>query len=130
MSGPVPVWSRRRSPGDVFQRIVHGSREAGRFRRTLRSKLSGGEREQQWYARPAKLFFAGKPCGFNTIGGIADTRHAFESRTKEQGLRKVAAPMKRQVVPESHPEASGAPRRTTRDAKDAKGALCRRWRVC
>src|SRR5437762_12496556 len=43
MSAPVPVYSGRRSPGDVFQRIVHGSREACHLRRTLRSKLSGGK---------------------------------------------------------------------------------------
>jgi len=36
------VWSGLGSPGDGVQRIVHGSREARRRRRPLRSKLSGG----------------------------------------------------------------------------------------
>jgi hypothetical protein len=32
-------------------------------------------------------FIAGKPCGFNTIGGVTGTSRAFQSRTKEQGAR-------------------------------------------
>ena len=107
MSGPVPAWSGRRSPGDVFQRIVHGLHEAGRLRRTLRSQLSGGQREQQWYARPAKLFIVGKPCSFNTIGGVADTRRAFETRTKEQGLGEVVAPSDEVRRLRNHPEDNG-----------------------
>jgi hypothetical protein len=50
-----------------------------------------GEGGQQWYARPAKVLLAGKPCSFNTIAGVTGTRRAFESRPKEQGLGKVAA---------------------------------------
>src|SRR6266436_6353308 len=57
-----------------------------------KEQVRRGERGQQWYARPAKLFLAGKPCSFNTIGGVTGTTRAFESRPKEQGLRKVAAP--------------------------------------
>jgi hypothetical protein len=93
----------------------------------LRSQLSGGKREQQWYARPAKLVLGAKPCSFNTIGGVADTRLAFETRTKEQGLGDVAAPSDEARRLRNHPEASGASPRTTGMQKDA---LCRRWRVC
>src|SRR6266849_6656095 len=91
MGGPHLVWSGLRGFGDVFQRIVHGSREALRLRRTLRSKLNGRGRGQQWYARPEALYFAGKPRSFNTIGGVTGTRRAFESRTEVQGRRESQA---------------------------------------
>ena len=52
-----------------------------------KEQVKRGKGGQQWYARPAKLFIGGKPCSFNTIGGIAGTRPTFETRTKEQGLK-------------------------------------------
>jgi hypothetical protein len=36
------------------------------------------------------MFFAGKPCSFNTIEGVTGTHRAFQSRTKEQGRGGVA----------------------------------------
>jgi len=96
----------------------------------LRSQLSGGKREQQWYARPAKLVLGAKPCSFNTIGGVVDTRRAFETRTKEQGRRTCQRRAIGQVVSENHSRASGASPRTTGTQKTQKDALCRRWRVC
>src|SRR6266849_9982901 len=53
-----------------------------------KGQVKRGERGQQWYGRPAGVFFEDKPCHFNTIGGVTGTQRACESRTKEQGLER------------------------------------------
>ncbi len=88
-----------------------------------KEQVKRGKGGQQWYARPAKLFIGGKPCSFNTIGGIADTRRTFETRTKEQGLRGCQRRAMSQVVPEHHRKQVARPAEPHRMQKDAKGAL-------
>src|SRR5712692_2282544 len=50
-----------------------------------KGQVKRGERGQQWYGRPAGVFFEDNPCHFNTIGGVTGTQRARKSRTKEQG---------------------------------------------
>src|SRR6202158_1448780 len=85
MSGQVRARSGLGGPGDVFHRIVHESREARRLWRMLRSKLSSGSAVNNGTGGQRHCLFAGKPCGFNTMGGVTGTQRALESRTKEQG---------------------------------------------
>jgi hypothetical protein len=86
-----------------------------------KEQVKRGRGRQQWYARPAKLFIGGKPCGFNTIGRIAGTLRAFETRTKEQGLREVAAPSDK---PSRPGEPSGSKWRVPQNHTGCKG--CKR----
>jgi len=79
------------------------------------------KRRQQWYGRPAALFFADNPCSFNTIGGVTGTQRVCESRTREQATDKRWGRAKRWSKP---------PRKTIRDTKGYKGVLCRKWGVC
>src|ERR1700675_5027630 len=67
---PVPRVERAEEPRRCLPKNRSWVTRGGRLRRTLRSQLSGGKREQQWYARPAKLALGAKPCSFNTIGGV------------------------------------------------------------
>ena len=85
MSGQVRARSGLGGPGDVFHRIVHESRETRRLWRMLRSKLSSGSAVNNGTGGQRHCLFAGKPCGFNTMGGVTGTQRALESRTKEQG---------------------------------------------
>src|SRR5260370_17319075 len=64
-----------------------------------KEQVKRGRGRQQWYARPAKLFIGGKPCGFNTIGRMAGTLSPFEPRTKDQGLTDGPTPAINQVSP-------------------------------
>src|SRR2546429_6119288 len=75
------------------------------------------KRGQQWYGRPAAFFSAGKPCSINAIGAVTGTQHAFEPRTKEQGLADLAEPS----------DGVSGPWRTI---GDGKGVLCPRVGVC
>ena len=49
-------------------------------------KLSAWSEANNGTGGQRHTFFAGKPCSFNTIGGVTGTQRAFESRTKEQGV--------------------------------------------
>ena len=88
-----------------------------------KEQVKRGKGGQQWYARPAKLFIGGKPCSFNTIRGIADTRRTFETRTKEQGLRGVAAPSDEPSRPGEPP---GSKWRVPQNHAGCKGCRCKR----
>lgn len=49
-------------------------------------KLKVGNEVNNGTGGQRHAFFAGKPCSFNTIGGVTRTRRALRSRTKEQGM--------------------------------------------
>src|SRR5260370_10408801 len=109
---------------------VEGSRRCLRTNRSwvanspplahAKGQVKCGERGQQWYARPAALFFRDKPCSFNTIAGVTGTRRTLESRTKEQGEWEAAEPARdagsRRTAPDE-PDARGASRRSLQDTK-------------
>ena len=48
-------------------------------------KLKAGDEVNNGTGGQRHTLFAGKPCSFNTIGGVTGTQRAFQSRTKEQG---------------------------------------------
>src|SRR6267143_973074 len=99
MSGPVPVRSGRRSPGDVFQRIVHGSREAGRLRRTLRSKLGGGNEGNNGTRGQRNSFLLANPAASIRLEVLLVRRVRSNPVRKNRALGRWQRQEMRQVVP-------------------------------
>src|SRR5712692_10528277 len=83
------------------------------FSAHAKGQVKSGERGQQWYGRPAGVFFEDNSCHFNTIGGVTGTQRACESRTEGQGP---AGEWPSQAMIRGVPQ---------NNIHDTKGVLCR-----